>query len=332
MLMRSTFLILTLLVAVLLPNVAAAQTGLYAVQLEALTSLDGARQRVGELRSLDIPAYFVIGEVAGKGRFFRVRVGRFGSRAEARRYGDDLIARGAASSYFITGWEPPVAAVPAAEKSAAEEKPRPVASPVPPPPPPPSPAATVAPTSPVTPKAAPEAPKQVPATVAYHRFEDPAIGYSFEVPVSWEEGHLSREKPGRVFRSVRDSAFLNVIWNKVERTNSPETGDDLLVDIILRGMNAGKGTRQVVETSRRVVADGPLRKIFLDLDASFDMPGSETPGNFAGRSLIVRGDDGILLVAVFYHQSVAASVAATATRIVESFRPLARVSSSVGQK
>ena len=292
-LISSLFLIRLILITILLPSPAAAWGGFFSVQIDAVTTLDAARQRVSQLRDSDIPAYFVISEIPGRGRFFRIRVGKFASRAEARRFGEDLVRRGAATTFFVAEWEPPVGATPEPGKPPAPETTKPAITPA--------------------------LPVVTTTAVTYRRFEDAAVGYSLDIPSNWEQARLTQDKPGLVFRSVRDSAFLNVIWNRTDR-NAPEIANELLVDLILRGMNTGQGRREVTETARRVTVEGGLTKIALSLAASFDLPGSQTPSQFDGRAIILRAEDGILLVAVFYHQSSGSSVAAMAEHIIGSAR------------
>ena len=46
---------------------------------------------------------------------------------------------------------------------------------------------------------------------------------------------------GAMFSSQKDSAFLSVIWNELDKANSLTNENDLIVDVILRSMSASDG-------------------------------------------------------------------------------------------
>lgn len=67
--------------------------GGFTVQVASFVSENAARQLVAQLKTSGYPAFFKAAEVAGKGRTYRVRVGAFANRDEAKRYGDRLVAK-----------------------------------------------------------------------------------------------------------------------------------------------------------------------------------------------------------------------------------------------
>jgi len=64
--------------------------GGFTVQVAALPSQREADALVTKLREKGVNASVTVAEIAGRGTFYRVRVGRFGSREEAVRYLEDL--------------------------------------------------------------------------------------------------------------------------------------------------------------------------------------------------------------------------------------------------
>ena len=328
-----------------------------AVQLEALASQEAALRRVAELKESGVEAYLVRSEIPGKGVLFRVRVGKFSAPAAARRMGQELQSRNLASDFFVTAWESPYSGADAAEQVAKIET-TPLAAPAVTTARPSTttretapargagpgreaPAAT-APTRqnvPAAPRAttaspagtalARTAPATVPAARTYVRFTDPSIGYSFEHPQSWEGGVIaSREaneqniNAGALFRSSPDRSFLNVIWNQLDQANSPDHDNDMIVELILRSMSSGEGTREMKETARRVVSANGQIRTYLDLRARFDLPGNPANLDFSGKAVIVRNTRGILLVVTFFSNGAPADVPpdlpAVADRILAS--------------
>lgn len=69
---------------------AAPAAGGFTVQVGAFPTRTEADALVARLRSQGLSPYVVAAEVQGKGLFHRVRLGRFRSREEARRYLEDL--------------------------------------------------------------------------------------------------------------------------------------------------------------------------------------------------------------------------------------------------
>lgn len=309
----------------------------YTVQLEASPSLETAQEKARKFRESGIEAYIVRGEVPGKGTFYRVRVGIFDSLAEAKKFGMELKARGKIADFYAASYERPQAdligsvredprpapAEPAVEKS--KTPPPPIAKPATPPPvakntPPPPPAKAAPAVETVTERPAVKAP-----SAGFVRFQDTSIGFSFERPQSWEGGPLDAREiqeqkvnAGAFFKSYQDSAFINAIWNNLERANSPENDNDLIVELIVKSMSSGEGTEQMIETARKVVSENGVIKTYLDLNARFRTQGQDAPLDFFGKAVIVRAGRGILLVVTFYSKNGPPYVPAIADRIIAS--------------
>jgi CHAT domain-containing protein/tetratricopeptide (TPR) repeat protein len=88
-------------------RLASGKTASHTVQLEAIPSLETAREKVKQLKALGVDAYIVKSEVNGKGIFFRVRVGNFPTQAQANNYGAALKAKGVLSQFFVARYQPP---------------------------------------------------------------------------------------------------------------------------------------------------------------------------------------------------------------------------------
>ncbi len=311
-----------------------AQGARYAVQLEATPVKADAEARVSELRSKSVEAYIVKSNVAGKGIFFRVRVGQFADMNAAKKFGADLVKKGVIPDFFIAPYEVPetnVAVAPAVKNTPAPTPAVVKNTPVPEPTKSAAPVAT-APPKQVTPAPQPAAAatNPVPApggALAFARFQDPSVGYSFEYPSYWNGQPLDpkdaadqRVNAGAMFKSAEDSAFLNAIWNKLDKANSPENDNDLIVEIILKSMASGDGT-QLKETSRKVINENGMVKTFLDLKAAFQSAGQTQPLDFIGKAVIVRASKGILLVVTFYSKDAPPNTAVIADRIIASVQP-----------
>jgi SPOR domain len=159
------------------------------------------------------------------------------------------------------------------------------------------------------------------------RFQDPKIGYSFDYPDSWTGQPLSereaieqRMNAGATFSSEKDAAFLNVIWNELDRANNPTDENDLIVDGILNGMSTSDGISKLEETARRVESRNGLIKTYIDLKAAVQIQGQSAPLDCLAKSVIIRASRGILLVAVFYTKDAAPNVASAADKIIASAR------------
>ena len=307
-----------------LATVAFAQAGRFAVQVEASPARAEAEARVEQLEAQGVEAYIVKSLVPGKGLFFRVRVGDFAARAAAERYGQQLKTQGTVRDFFIAAYETPE---PEAESHLAEVDStlpstplEPPASPTPIPSSPP--AATDARTVslPVTPPSNP-----VSALAGYARYQDADVGYSFEYPQNWVGRQLSANEmvaqkvtAGAMFKSNDAAAFLNATWNKLDRANSSDHDNELVVDLILESMASGNGTQSMEALSRRVVHDGPQIKTFLELEAAFQVPQRPAPLGFLGKGVVIRASKGILLLVAFYSKDAPQTAAIDADHIVQT--------------
>jgi hypothetical protein len=172
-----------------------------------------------------------------------------------------------------------------------------------------------------------KAPAAAPAS-GFVRFRDPKIGYSFDYPEYWigqsltdKEATEQRMNAGAMFSSQKDSAFLSVIWNELDKANNLSNENDLIVDVILRSMSASDGISKLEETARRVENRDGLIKTYLELKAVLQTPEQTTPLDFLGKAVIVRASRGILLVATFYAKDSGPTVSASIDKIIASARP-----------
>ncbi len=333
--------IFSLIVLVCFTGFAAAQADRYSVQLGAAPTLEGAQEMVKQLKGKGLVTYIVKSDVAGKGTFYRVRVGKFDTQADARRYGAEIQQKGIVSEYFIAVFEQPLldftppnpTEVKSSPPSQTQPQSRPQVSQT-------QAANTQANVSTNNPASVPtlstntspptapaSAPVPIPATINFVRFQDAAVGYSFERPQSWEGGPLDSKEAqdqkmnaASQFKSYQEAAFVHAIWNVLDKANSPDNDNDLIVDIILRSMGSGDGTQQMTESSRRVVSEGGLIKTYIDLRAIFKVPGQEGPLDFLGKAVIVRANKGILLVSTFYSKTGPPYVGSIADRIIASVK------------
>jgi hypothetical protein len=260
--------------------------GGYVVQLDAFASLEAAQVRLEALQAAGLSAYVVKSEVPGKGVLYRVRHGRFATLAKARQAGVALQSRGVIESFFVAPYEPPLAWA----STTAPKSNRPAS------------------TSPLVPPSAEGgrvASPPVPS-IRYQEVVDPSIGYSFEVPASWRGGMVSeadRQRrgigAGATFQSPPDQAFVNVIWN--ELPNAYQKESELVLSMILHGLRAGEGVKQLEEINRRVESarDGIVRT-HLELVATFQIAEGEPLLDFEGRAVVLQTSRGILLVSCFH--------------------------------
>ena len=165
----------------------------------------------------------------------------------------------------------------------------------------------------------------VPVARSFVRFADRAVGYSLDRPENWDGGPLDQKETGEqninagaLFRSPSDGAFLNVIWNPLDQANSTDHDNDLIIELILRSMSSGEGTKQMKETSRRVVTENGQIKTYLDLKAQFESPGRSSMLDFSGKAIVVRGSKGILLVVTFFSNSSPPDLPVLADQIMAS--------------
>jgi sporulation related protein len=159
------------------------------------------------------------------------------------------------------------------------------------------------------------------------RFRDPKIGYSFDYPDYWigqplseKEASDQRMNGGATFSSEKDAAYLNVIWNEVDRANNPTDENDAIVDGILNGMSTSDGISKLEETARRVENRNGFIKTYIDLRAAVQIQGQSVPLDCLAKSVIIRASRGILLVAVFYTKDAPPNVASAADKIIASAR------------
>jgi SPOR domain len=168
-----------------------------------------------------------------------------------------------------------------------------------------------------------------PAGINFTKFQDLAIGYSFERPLAWEGGQLDTKdakdqnvSSGALFKSAQDSAFITAIWNNLEKANSPEQDNNLIVELILQSMGSDSGTQNLTELRRKVVSENGIIKTYLDLQMTFKpQQGQDGPLDFLGKALIARTNKGILLVATLYWKGGPPYVADVAEKIIASVRP-----------
>jgi outer membrane biosynthesis protein TonB len=178
-------------------------------------------------------------------------------------------------------------------------------------------------------KAASETPAASPAlnVAGYTRYQDQTAGYSFELPQYWVGGALNSSDmqaqkitAGAMFKSNEDAAFLNAIWNKLDKANSADHDNDMIVDLILKSMGSGNGTQNMTALNRRVVNEGAQIKTFIDLKAAFQVPNQPAPLDFLGKGVIIRASKGILLVVTFYAKDAPQTVALAADHVVRTAR------------
>ncbi|MGB3942821.1 MAG: SPOR domain-containing protein [Candidatus Manganitrophaceae bacterium] len=63
---------------------------LYTIQVASFTEKKGAETLIDQLKRKGYPVYLETGEIHRKGRFYRVRVGHYSSRAEAQKEGERI--------------------------------------------------------------------------------------------------------------------------------------------------------------------------------------------------------------------------------------------------
>ena len=323
----------------------------YTVQLGAAPTQAEADEKVKQFKAKGVEAYILKSQVPGKGTFFRVRVGMFPNANEARLFGVSLQKQGVVRDFFIAPFErskEEVAAIGKPESSKPEVrkldvKPTPMANKPP------------AANPPATPPMTKEAPKEtakiealpkpaikepavkgatvkenaaLPAKASFTQFRDPSSGFSFEYPSYWSGSSLSaddaksqRINAGALFKSPEDSAFLNAIWNELDKANSATNDNDLIVDVIVKSMRSGDGTRTMDEVGRKVIEDKEKSQVktLIDLRATFQQ-GQGAPLNFIGKAAIIRTSKGILLVATFYSKDSRPEVAAVADKVIASVK------------
>lgn len=86
---------------------APAQSGGFSIQVASAPSEAEAQSIIAELKSNGVEAFWVKAEVAGKGVRYRVRIGRFAARAEAREVAEKTRGRGLIKEFILTNYEAP---------------------------------------------------------------------------------------------------------------------------------------------------------------------------------------------------------------------------------
>jgi len=331
---------------------AAAQGVNYSVQFEAAPTKEEAEEKVRQLKAKNVSAYIVKSLVPGKGTFYRVRAGNFSNQNEAKKFGANLQQRGVISEFFVTTYEKPNEEIAAAsapkgqpQVKATSKTNQPASNNLPvtasrsiinsPGNPTTNPAAN-SPTNSANNPGLKSPVGGVPATAApsvpgppsgFSRFQDAKIGYSFDYPEHWtgqpltdREASEQRVNAGAMFISQKDAAFLNAIWNELDKANNPANENDLIIEVILKSMSSGDGTK-LEETSRRVENQNGLIKTYLDLKAVFQTQGQTAPLDFLGKAVVVRTSRGIMLVVAFYSKDAPSNASSAADRIIASVRP-----------
>lgn len=82
-----------------------AQSAPFTVQIKAERDQASAAILLAKLKSQGVTAYSYAVKLPGQGLFYRVRVGRFATLAEARQTGEELRRNGLADDYFVTKYE-----------------------------------------------------------------------------------------------------------------------------------------------------------------------------------------------------------------------------------
>lgn len=299
---QTSYLLLVIATVLLmsLPSRARAQSGLWTTQVASLASQSEAEEHVARLRERGLDAYWVKSTVLGGGTRYRVRVGRFGDQTEARAIGERLRSQGVVRDFFVADYK--TVSEPATGKEAAPDEMMTRGG------------------------RANESVGAVPPD--FVTFQDEAVGYSLDHPSSWRGGAWSGAKRrsqgadgGASFKSKKDRAFCNVIWNKLLDASDPQKLDNAaLVDAILKSMSSGADAMHLSELSRRVESGDEQIKISLDLSAGFHGAADSDTPDFLGKAVIVRCQRGILLVVVFYAQDAPPTAAANAEKIIHSVR------------
>ncbi|MBA2733291.1 MAG: SPOR domain-containing protein [Acidobacteria bacterium] len=84
------------------PPVAAAE-GQFAVQLGSHNDVGLANEQAEKLRAAGFEPRVVSVDIPKRGRWYRVQSGSFSNRAEANRYGSQIVTKGAAENFVIAG-------------------------------------------------------------------------------------------------------------------------------------------------------------------------------------------------------------------------------------
>jgi hypothetical protein len=226
------------------------------------------------------------------GTRYRVRIGRLASKAAAQQNGERLRSRGVTREFFIAEYLPPT------ETTAT---------------------ATVAAPATETKTASARAATN-PGDGVFRAFRDKAIGYSFAHPGDWRgaawsdaESLAQNADAGASFTSERDHASLRAVWTRIPDANDPTKYDtNALVDQVLKNVAPATSVQRLRELSRTTETEGNDFKTYVDLDVLARDPSTAGMLSFLCKAVIVRSQQGVLLLAVFYPADASASVAASA--------------------
>ena len=304
---------------------AVADEGRWTNQIASLSSESEAEGQLNQLRARGVDAYWIRSTVPGVGIRYRVRCGRFASKAEAQLHGEQLRGQGAVREFFVAEYEAPTDSAIADRDRQAEATTHG------------APAGLPAPTSASTRDESAAGPTVTHALARaaaprsdpdFLTFEDKDIGYSFQHPSHWsgdvwnDPERLSQVGGGASFRSTEDRAFLNAIWNKLPGANDPQKYDNTkLVDAIVKHVATGADVTELSAGSRRVESRNHAITTYVDMTARFRDPATKsTTEQFFGTAVISRCERGILLVVVFYSQDAPPSSVSNVERIVRSVR------------
>ncbi|MDX2042101.1 MAG: SPOR domain-containing protein [Acidobacteriota bacterium] len=328
---------------------AVSQSGKYTIQIVAAPTQTEAEETANLLKAKGVDAYVLKSFLPGKGTFYRVRAGSFSNANEARQYGESLKQKGIVPEFFIAPFEAPknpgspekpankTLALPDKPEAVKSEPAQNTAKPKKEPPavvannsPAPEPVKT-APSESAQPESSSVTSAPSPTTggtaANFAQFRNSQIGFAFDYPAHWtgnpltpDDAQAQRVNAGAYFQSADDNAFLHVIWNELEKANNPANNNDLIVDVILTSMKSGKETKTMEATSRRVEETKAQIRTYLDLRATFVLPGQTSPLDFLGKALIIRANKGILLTAIFFSKDAPATVPSLADKVIASVK------------
>ena len=75
--------------------------GKLTVQVASFPSEQEAKERVGYLKSVGVPAQIVRADLGKRGIYFRVMTGRFIKPDDARKYGQQLLSKGKVQEFVV---------------------------------------------------------------------------------------------------------------------------------------------------------------------------------------------------------------------------------------
>ena len=280
------------------------------MQIASHASRQEAEQQVAGLVAQGVDAYSVEADVPGVGTRYRVRVGRFASKAEAQKNGEYLRRQRVTGEFFVTAYLAP------AETTAPTS----------------SAAATTVPPGSATETTSAAAPVAAEATTAaksdFRTFRDPAVGYSFARPALWEGGawsvahsRVQGADAGASFASKRDRASLRAVWTRLPDANDTRMYDaDAIVAEAIKRIAPVASVQELRELSRAAETAGKDIETHLELEMVARDPSSAGTVSFLCKAVIVRCARGVLVLAVFYPADAPTSFAVSADLIVRSVR------------